>query len=778
MKRFISVLTIMTLLSLFIVRQNSAVDHQLDVTAAVEPTVDDFSIVITASKPEGGEIYPTEVVTFTIQYSVAPNTGFPMTLVASWEEGLIEGSGSNYVEVYDYVIGSATLTDSGTEPVVDLLNRTITWDIDRVDNNGTFHEVSFDLQVKSSFLTTNRILVYTNADATFQNAVHPQVEYLLYVDPNLTPTPSDSPTPTPTGPTPTETPFVTLTPTPTGPTPTDVIFPTDTPTPTPTGPTPTTPPLLTPTPTGSTPTPTAITPSPTETPTPDISGIVTPTPTATRVPTGMVSSTVSPTGTSAPGEKTPAPAISTVPTQIPTFKEFRFEKVSVEHVGEDNAIFTSTTSLDATVLVKYDLCSADEFTQELVLDQNTRYHEIIFENLTPDTAYCFKIFATNKLLNKTIESDIFIFKTAKEGTSYRVLSTRTLWNSLQLNAKASRRLVVPNDLPVVIAVEMDNPENIKTLKGTFVSRSVLGVSTLAQNNVQQVQFTEVAPDTFSAEIATPDILDNYFFTLEITDNFGKYSKTVTPYSFLVSKPLKVVDRKEKPIEATYVQVERYEESRKQYYPFNSAFTFLNTGKGLFQPFYTDHEGLLNIALPLGKYRITTRAIGYANTTQEFHLGEETQTYPKIIMQSQFSFANTIEYLKFAVAIVYQTLFSDIGRYFSTQLLFAFGLLIQLLMLTILILFGLGRIGVINKIHSRLGQLLKDFERELFELFMGIWSLMNVTVSILFVLFRGFESALPFIVMTVIVGLADIAIFLFKEKRLLKVQQQEDVQQSP
>lgn len=763
MKRFISVITIMTLLSLFIVRQNSAVDHELDVTAAVEPTVNDFTIDVTATKPEGDEIYPTEVVTFTIEYTVVPNTGFPMTLVASWEEGLIEGSGSNYVEVYDYVIGSATFADSGAEPVVDLLNRTITWDIDRVDYSITPHVVSFDLQVKSSFLTTNRILVYTNADATFQDAVHPQVEYLLYVDPNLTPTPTVTLTPTPSGPTETPPPIQTLTPTPTGPTPTDIIYPTSTPTepgpsetPTPTEPT------ITPSPTGPTETPT---PSLTNTPTVTNTPSVTRTPTPTATPTGPT-----PTGpTATPGPATTTPVLSVAPTPAPTFKEFKFEKVSVEHVGEDNAIFTSTTSLDATVIVRYDLCSADDFSQELILDENTRYHEINFDNLTPDTAYCFKIYASNSLLKKTIESDIFIFKTAKIGTSYRVLSTRTLWNSLQLNAKTSRRLVVPNDLPVVIAVELDNPENIKTLKGTFVSRSVLGVSTIAQNNVQQVQFAEVAPDVFSAEIATPNIIDNYFFTLEITDTLGKYSKTVTPYSFLVSKPLKVVDYQENPIEAAFVQLERYEESRKQYYPFNSAFAFLNTGRGLFQPFYTDHDGMLNMALPLGKYRITTRAIGYANTQQEFYLGEDTQTYPKIIMQSQFSLANTVEYLKFAVSIVYQTLFSDAGSYFSTKLLLSFGLLVQVIMFGILGLFGLGRIGVVDRIHSRLGQILRDFERELFELFMGIWSLMNVTVSILFVLFRGFESALPFIVMTVIVGLADIAIFLFKEKLSLKVQ---------
>lgn len=774
MKRFISVLTILTFLSLFIVRQNSAVDHNLYVTAAVEPTVNDFSVAISASEPEGSEIYPTQVITFTLQYSVIPNTGFPMTLVASWEEGLIEGSGSNYVDVYDYVIGSATTANQGAVPVVDLLNKTITWDISRVDYSAVPHEVSFDLQVKSSFLTTNRILVYTNADATFQNAVHPQVEYLLYVNPNLTPTPTVTLTPTPTDPV-----LPTSTPTPSGPTPTDPVFPTSTPTPS--GPTPTDPVFPT-----STPTPT-VGVNPTSTPTPD-SPTPTPQPSETQVPTLSVSPTLTPTSiptsvvSTSPGQSaTPAPssgvtAPSVVPTPAPIFKEFKFEKVSVEHVGEDSAIFTSTTSLDATVLVKYDLCSADKFSQEIVLNDNTRYHEILFENLTPDTAYCFKIFATNNLLKKTIESDIFIFKTAKEGTGYRVLATRTFWNSLQLNAKTSKRLVVPDDFPVVITVEMDNPENIKTLKGTFVSRSVLGVSTIAQNNVQQVQFAEVAPDTFSAEIATPNILDNYFFTLEITDRFGKYSKTVTPYSFLVSKPLKVVDRNEKPIEAAYIQIERYEESRKQYYPFNAAFTFLNTGKGFFQPFYTDQDGLLNIALPLGKYRITTRAIGFANTEQEFYLGEDTQTYPKVIMQSQFSVANTIEYIKFAIEMVYQTLFSDAGSYFSTKILFSFGLLVQVLMFVILGLFGLGRVGVIDRIHSRLGQILKDFERELFELFMGIWSLMNVTVSVLFVLFRGFDSALPFIVMTVIVGLADIAIFLYKEKKSLKMQIQNDAPQ--
>lgn len=301
-------------------------DNNLNVTATIQPKPSDITLTISSDKIEGSEIVPLETVTFTISYQVTPYTGFPLEIVGSWEQGLIEGT-STYIDVYDYVLASATNAHDNTPPVIDLLNNKITWSMSSVSYSTTPHEISFQLKVKDSFLTENRIIVYTNA------------------------------------------------------------------------------------------------------------------------------------------------------------------------------------------------------------------------------------------------------------------------------------------------------ENISLFEGEFVNRSVLGLTTSSSPNIQKVDFIEIAPGVFSAEIMTPHLIDRYYFTLRIKNTLGSFTKRVIQYSYQVADPIRIIDKNDRPIENAFLQIERFEESRKEYVLLNKAFPQSPLAKSFFQPYYSDQDGYIFVALPVGKYRLTATAIGYQQLLQEFYLGD-------------------------------------------------------------------------------------------------------------------------------------------------------------
>jgi len=776
MKRLLKKLGVMIMLFVLISSQFVwAVEENIDVTATIQPQPSDVTISITADKVEGSEIAPQELVTFTLSYQVASYSAFPLEIVASWEQGLIEGT-STYVDVYDYVLGSASDDAYGTSPIVDLLNGTITWSIPGASYSPTPHEVTFQLQVKDSFLTTNRIIVYTNADATYGAAVAPQEEYILYVNPLLTvtPTPSptlvptDTPSPTPYAGTPTDAP--TNTPTPTTPdagTPTD--GPTNTPTisPTPYAGTPTDAPTNTPyipPPPTDTPADTPI--PPTNTPTAIVFPTNTPTPViivgeGTNVPTPSPTSGPSPSQTPGPSP-TPTPDISTV-VPTPSVDKLKFEKVRIDDVGAEKVLISIFTNIDSHLEINYGLCSGDSFDQKIQSPETTRYHEIEFENLTPDTVYCFQITASNVLLGQEIIGDIFTFHTAREDIGVRIHATSTLWQNIRLNSRSVKNLGVPRDVPVVITLDIDNAEKLSHLDGEFVNRSVLGLTTIHSPNVQKVNFIEIAPGVFSAEIMTPYLVDQYYFNLKIKNDFGGYTTRVLPYSFQVADPIKVVDQNGKPIENAHLKIERFEESRKKFVVLNDAFPQSPLAKSFFQPYYSDEKGYVFVALPIGNYRITATAIGYEQLSQEFYLGDDFMKFPEISLRSHFSIATAIEYISFAALTAYEVLVGDISSYFSTSLLQVVLLLYEAFMLAFVILYGIEKFGILSKLHSKVGLLFAKFSDELFHSILGVWSISNVFITIFLILFRGFQQSMLFILITAIVALLDIYLYIVHEK---------------
>lgn len=148
--------------------------EQVRLTATVEPLASAADMQIAGSPVSGSTMNQSQETTVTISYKHNEAGSFPMKITGSWEQGLIEGTSSNYIDIFEYVIGSATNADDGTVPVVDLVNRKITWNIPSVSSSVNFHNVSFKLKVRDDIPTSNNISVDINSDGVFSSTTLPQ----------------------------------------------------------------------------------------------------------------------------------------------------------------------------------------------------------------------------------------------------------------------------------------------------------------------------------------------------------------------------------------------------------------------------------------------------------------------------------------------------------------------------------------------------------------------------------------------------------------------------
>jgi hypothetical protein len=82
-------------------------------------------------------------VTYTITYSSQNVAAVPIEIQASWEKGTVDGATEPSVETVEYVLGSASTGYGGVTPVVDTLNKTITWSIPSTPGGGTEQTLTF-----------------------------------------------------------------------------------------------------------------------------------------------------------------------------------------------------------------------------------------------------------------------------------------------------------------------------------------------------------------------------------------------------------------------------------------------------------------------------------------------------------------------------------------------------------------------------------------------------------------------------------------------------------
>lgn len=185
----------------------------LQMSATIPADENDFEVAITS--PTTGSPFPQDTeIEYKITYgSTLTNSVNPFKVVASWSRGTIAGESSPSVDVLTYVVGSAEDAYDNTTPVIDTVNRKITWDINTFPANTQDQTVTFRLQTTDAYTGSGLVDFEVSARIEGPGVVTDEntVTHAYDFDESrlLTPTPAPTATPGPV------TPGATGTPTPT-----------------------------------------------------------------------------------------------------------------------------------------------------------------------------------------------------------------------------------------------------------------------------------------------------------------------------------------------------------------------------------------------------------------------------------------------------------------------------------------------------------------------------------------------------------------------------------
>lgn len=191
-------------------------NDQIAISAAISPPSGDYTAVLSTSD-DTNEIPQDTTLTYTITYGSEYDFATPLTIQAEWSEGTIAGNGVPTVELLEYVPGSASQAYGSTSPIVNLIDRTVTWTIASFPGNTSNQTVTFQLQTTdqyrdSSLVTASVFARIIEPVSTVDSTSTMSYTYAQTVTPSPSPSPSSTPT---TSPTPSASPNVTPSPTPT-----------------------------------------------------------------------------------------------------------------------------------------------------------------------------------------------------------------------------------------------------------------------------------------------------------------------------------------------------------------------------------------------------------------------------------------------------------------------------------------------------------------------------------------------------------------------------------
>ncbi|GIW62031.1 MAG: hypothetical protein KatS3mg089_0883 [Patescibacteria group bacterium] len=204
MRKFILILLIISILltpvfNIF----NFSFASDLSVTATIPADENDFQLQIASSATS--PLQEQKVYSYTITYGSYLNHQINFSIVASWSEDTAEGLDSQITAV-EYVHGSASKGEGNISPIIDLTNKTITWEFDSFPAQTTDKTLTFQLKTKSSSLTNKKINFSVSASLNGPGVtVNKSINQYLIIEgtsestavPTSTPTPAQRLLPTP-----------------------------------------------------------------------------------------------------------------------------------------------------------------------------------------------------------------------------------------------------------------------------------------------------------------------------------------------------------------------------------------------------------------------------------------------------------------------------------------------------------------------------------------------------------------------------------------------------
>ncbi|OGK51250.1 hypothetical protein A2966_03460 [Candidatus Roizmanbacteria bacterium RIFCSPLOWO2_01_FULL_41_22] len=631
----------------FFIPKDVLADETLLVTASVRPTSDNINLTLTSSR--GTELLNEgDNVTFTVSYRSASYDAYPFTLTVYWDKGIIEDSSGNTLDIYDYLLGSASKTDNGITPTVDLQNNQISWSIPSLGSSTAYHTVDFIVRVKS-LPTDKQISVDTHANGIFDIVVIPEVLNRSHIKRQPEKFPTNIPGPTQ--------------------------------------------PLATP-----------------------------------------------------------------IPKVLPLI----IRSIDIRSITNNSLLFDVVTGDPAYLTVYYGFCD-NPLTQNIESNLISYSHRTEIPGLQADTAYCFQILAKDVQKNRLVWSDRFKFLTAKEKERFKIIQEYVSWDNLPLNFNTLGKMLVPPKEIIVVTVVMEETQTVKKIVGKFVSRLVLGASTLSTAHIGEVRLSEVSRGVFAGEIATPSQIGEYDFQIQVSDDNNAFTQKKLSAVFLIVSPLKIVDLSSgKPIENAQVTIYRFEESAKRYVSLQESFFLPQTENGVIFPYRSNEKGEVNIGLPEGRYQFDIAAVGYEDAQGSVYLGVDDLVYPTIKMNKQPSLIATATYLSGAMQKGARVAAFNINRFFSTKLVFTILLCYEIMTLLFTLLAFFIEEATSDKEKKLLGQTHEPgdqsvkrkviFDKLIIEELITLIQI-NLTISVLvtvaFVVVQGFFASWPFIIISFI-----------------------------
>lgn len=173
----------------------------ISVSGSVAPAPTTITTSISASGTD--PIAQNQEITYTITYTSTNVTSVPIHFKAVWDKGTVDGATEANVDVVEYVLGSATDGYGSVSPVIDTINREISWDIPLLAAGVGAQQVEFKLRTTANYTGTRLVSFPTYVYVISPLGVADKVVTKNYqfvpqlVSPSPTPAPAVSPTPSP-----------------------------------------------------------------------------------------------------------------------------------------------------------------------------------------------------------------------------------------------------------------------------------------------------------------------------------------------------------------------------------------------------------------------------------------------------------------------------------------------------------------------------------------------------------------------------------------------------
>lgn len=194
-----------------IVTTKDSSGNQIDSQGFAVPILDSDSVSVNAavgvkaenlpfdlSSPSGVNFSQNQTIDYEVSYGNTAPFAISPTIIVSWSLGEISGTGGQ-IDVLHYVYGSATNAYSNTPPVIDLVNRTITWRISSLPGNALNKTLHFKLYTNGEYTGPNKVNLQVSGRMVARDISTPVdiVAQTYQYDSGPPPTPTPVPIPTP-----------------------------------------------------------------------------------------------------------------------------------------------------------------------------------------------------------------------------------------------------------------------------------------------------------------------------------------------------------------------------------------------------------------------------------------------------------------------------------------------------------------------------------------------------------------------------------------------------